>query len=297
MIVPRLVLGTARIAGGASESQAIDLIRCALDHGIAQIDTAPSYGLGTAEAVVGKAIRGRGGVAVATKLGSAQPSLPWLRTMMRRVKRTVAGPGTGAAALPRALVTSPTGNAFTAAAMEASLARSLDRLGRIDMLLLHDISAAELSDHVLSDLVRLSADAGAKPGYAIFARWNEEFDARFAAGMTAQCALDPRWLLADRTAPPARSLRLHSIGKTGLALAAENASFATGLEKAAMAISGSDRQTAQLAAIYALAATRLPDAHLLLTSSHRRRLDALLSAIAAIDAAGTRDEIAALFAG
>ena len=56
--------------GGADEDQAIDAIHAALDHGINLVDTAPIYGYGRSEEIVGRAIRGRREkVVLATKCG------------------------------------------------------------------------------------------------------------------------------------------------------------------------------------------------------------------------------------
>lgn len=56
--------------GGTDDAAAEDAIRAGLDAGITLIDTAPAYGLGHAEKVVGRAIRGRRDqVVLATKCG------------------------------------------------------------------------------------------------------------------------------------------------------------------------------------------------------------------------------------
>ena len=56
--------------GGADEQDSIKAIRKALDVGITLIDTAPAYGLGHSEEIVGKAIKGRRDeVILATKCG------------------------------------------------------------------------------------------------------------------------------------------------------------------------------------------------------------------------------------
>lgn len=293
MILSRLVLGTARIAGGAEEHGAVRLIRTALDAGITAIDTAPSYGVGTAEAAVGKAARGYPDVQIATKVGSAPPTFAWARTVLRRIKRSVAGNEPAYAHLPASAIAGQSGNDFSAEAMTASFERSLDRLGRIQGLLLHDISAVEVTRSVLASLEQLAADTGATPGYAGYAQWDIELDERFPRGMIAQCAPDPRWLLGAGQLPRHRGLRLHSIGKTGLALANMDLRFAEALGRASG--SNSDRRTAELAALYALAAVRIPHARLLITSSHLHRLEPLLQAVARIDADGSHEEIAAGF--
>jgi aryl-alcohol dehydrogenase-like predicted oxidoreductase len=72
--VSRIAIGTWAIGGwmwgGTDERQSIAAIRAALDHGVNVVDTAPVYGFGRSEEIVGKAIRGvRSNVIVATKVG------------------------------------------------------------------------------------------------------------------------------------------------------------------------------------------------------------------------------------
>jgi len=67
-------LGTWAIGGwawgGTNESDAIKAIHASLEEGITLIDTAPAYGLGLSEKIVGKAIAGRRDkVVIATKCG------------------------------------------------------------------------------------------------------------------------------------------------------------------------------------------------------------------------------------
>ena len=68
-------LGTAAIGGGDTFTgpdvdESIKAIRVAIDRGVTLIDTAPSYGWGHSEEVVGKAIKGRRDqVVIATKCG------------------------------------------------------------------------------------------------------------------------------------------------------------------------------------------------------------------------------------
>jgi aryl-alcohol dehydrogenase-like predicted oxidoreductase len=63
--VSRIALGTWAIGGwmwgGTDEKMAIDTIHAALDKGINLIDTAPVYGFGTSEEIVGKAVAAYGG--------------------------------------------------------------------------------------------------------------------------------------------------------------------------------------------------------------------------------------------
>jgi aryl-alcohol dehydrogenase-like predicted oxidoreductase len=69
-----LGLGTFAIGGwfwgGTDEKKSIEAIHASLDRGVTLIDTAPIYGFGLAEQIVGKALKGRrSGVILATKCG------------------------------------------------------------------------------------------------------------------------------------------------------------------------------------------------------------------------------------
>ena len=56
--------------GGADKNQSIKAIQKAIDYGITSIDTAPVYGFGESEKIVGKAIKGkRDKLQILTKYG------------------------------------------------------------------------------------------------------------------------------------------------------------------------------------------------------------------------------------
>jgi aryl-alcohol dehydrogenase-like predicted oxidoreductase len=74
--VSRVALGTWAIGGwmwgGTDEAESIKTIQGAIEHGISVIDTAPAYGFGRSEEIVGKALaegRLRSKVLIATKAG------------------------------------------------------------------------------------------------------------------------------------------------------------------------------------------------------------------------------------
>src|SRR2546430_16085052 len=74
--VSRVALGTWAIGGwmwgGTDEAESIATIRAAVDRGINLIDTAPVYGFGRSEEIVGKALSEghlRSRVLIATKAG------------------------------------------------------------------------------------------------------------------------------------------------------------------------------------------------------------------------------------
>jgi aryl-alcohol dehydrogenase-like predicted oxidoreductase len=84
--VSPIILGTWAIGGwmwgGSDEKQAIEAIQASIEQGINTLDTAPIYGMGHSEEIVGKAIKGkRQHVIIATKCGmrwdSPEGSDPW----------------------------------------------------------------------------------------------------------------------------------------------------------------------------------------------------------------------------
>ncbi|HZV66964.1 MAG TPA: aldo/keto reductase, partial [Telluria sp.] len=82
--VSRIGLGTWAIGGwmwgGSDEARSIDTIRGAVESGINLIDTAPVYGFGHSEEIVGKALVGiRDQVVIATKV-----ALEWPNEKVRR---------------------------------------------------------------------------------------------------------------------------------------------------------------------------------------------------------------------
>jgi aryl-alcohol dehydrogenase-like predicted oxidoreductase len=93
----RIGLGTWAIGGwmwgGSDEAQSIATIRSAVDRGITLIDTAPVYGFGQSEEIVGKALA-EGGlrdkVQIATKVGHAwNDGKPYRDSSPRRIRQEI----------------------------------------------------------------------------------------------------------------------------------------------------------------------------------------------------------------
>ncbi|HYD24889.1 MAG TPA: aldo/keto reductase [Croceibacterium sp.] len=295
----RLVFGCSRLAGGASARSSARLLGAALDSGVRAIDCAPSYGLGLAETVVGQVLRRRGaaGVTVIAKLGSRRDPRGWIKSWLREAKRRLrpAGPRSLAGFAPQAPVARYGRADFTPQALRESFAVARRRLGRIDLLLLHDCGPEELTPEVAAVAAGLARSAGARLGYANSAVFDPETEREFPPGSVAECAIDPRWLTGE-TAPPGRDdLILHSIVPTGEWLARTDPAFAAGLDAAAALIPAGDPATARIAALFALAAERVRGSRLVFASTDRRRLGALLGAFAAIDEAALGPRIAAAF--
>ncbi len=95
--VPRIGLGAWAIGGwlwgGSDERESIRTIHAAFDNGITLVDTAPIYGFGRSEEIVGKALSERGGrdkVIIATKAGLDWASGKVYRnSMAQRIKKEI----------------------------------------------------------------------------------------------------------------------------------------------------------------------------------------------------------------
>src|SRR6266851_4665163 len=95
LISSRIALGTWAIGGwmwgGTDEKECIRTIHAALDYGINLIDTAPIYGSGRSEEIVGEALRQHGDrekVMLATKVG-----LDWTNGKIERNSTFCRTPG------------------------------------------------------------------------------------------------------------------------------------------------------------------------------------------------------------
>lgn len=94
MTVPYLSLGCHNLTAGSSRARSERLVRSALDLGITRFDVAPSYGLGTAERMLGDALGARRtdpDIEITTKFGILPPRhgalKAWLREPVRLARR------------------------------------------------------------------------------------------------------------------------------------------------------------------------------------------------------------------
>src|SRR5215471_13689199 len=164
--VPRLGFGGGSLVGGPSRSHSIKLLETAFNCGIRHFDVAPFYGLGSAEDVLGEfASRHRGEITITTKFGIARP-LAWQRRVMQWARVVLRPVVSRAPALKRRLVrtlsnqTPPTRPKLEAADMLRSLDISLKALRseRIDVFLLHEADAGDLTDELILTLERAEQD-------------------------------------------------------------------------------------------------------------------------------------------
>jgi aryl-alcohol dehydrogenase-like predicted oxidoreductase len=138
-------VGTAPIGSGRDwpvwwgpqdEAESIRTIHTALDLGVNWVDTAPFYGWGRAEEIVGRALRGRDDVLVFTKCGTLPDA--------ERGDRMDLSP----------------------AAIRADVEASLRRLGRdrLDLLQLHDVDRATPIEDSWGEVQRLVAEGKVRHG-------------------------------------------------------------------------------------------------------------------------------------
>ena len=83
MTITKVGFGCARLMGGSQLRASTRLIEAALAAGIRHFDTAPAYGEGESEAVLGEVLSGVSGVTVATKIGIPRPELRSSRSPVR----------------------------------------------------------------------------------------------------------------------------------------------------------------------------------------------------------------------
>lgn len=139
------MLGTAGLTSVAGDRSSRAVVDTCLEHGLRSFDTAPLYGLGTAEALLGLALaQTKEQVFVTTKVGIARPSWSRSRAYARLLKRSLSRAIVNEL-LPKAQFMSfaderlPRG-CFRSEEIERSLDLSLCRLKRssIDTILLHE---------------------------------------------------------------------------------------------------------------------------------------------------------------
>jgi len=159
----RIGFGCAYINGGFERRRGLRLIGTAFENGITHFDTAPMYGGGFSENVVGEAFLGkRQQVTIATKVGIARPAYSLKRQMIRlaatpvrRLLPALSHQVAGSAQRDRVINTN-----FTVPFVQASVEESLRRLRTdyVDILLLHEARIADISEELLALLARFKAE-------------------------------------------------------------------------------------------------------------------------------------------
>lgn len=147
--------GTTSLLGLESEAARQRLLAEAFESGITHFDTAPYYGYGEAEKVLGNFIKDRRDcVTITTKFGIQPPRLAGAGSVAGAVKRLVKNLGPVRKLLALQAGKMVQRGAFSAADAEKSLETSLRSLqtDHIDIYLLHEAGLSDTSDELLAFL-------------------------------------------------------------------------------------------------------------------------------------------------
>ena len=173
-ITTRLGFGCSNLMGATNRRDSLRLLEAAFDAGIRHFDVAPRYGYGEAESCLGEFLQHhRGQITIATKYGTLPPK----KSALIRIGRSVASPivkhlpslKQRLAKTADAATRNPIRPTFTAAQAQASLHSSLTalRTDHIDLWLLHEASASDLTDDALLTLLQSEVKNGTIGSFGI----------------------------------------------------------------------------------------------------------------------------------
>jgi len=182
-------IGGAYLTEGLIRGADQAVIDAAFEAGARHFDTAPPYGMGTSESVLGRALKGRRDqVTITTKVGLPRPNA----SFAKRAVRSVLSPVRSAIAGIRPRRAAPDGGArargdFSISAVERSLEESLRRLqtDHVDIYLLHEVQPGDVTPELLDLLAKMKREGKAAniglattPGdsAAIMAEFPQQFD-------------------------------------------------------------------------------------------------------------------------
>jgi aryl-alcohol dehydrogenase-like predicted oxidoreductase len=149
--------GCGRLVARSNIRQSEKLIETALDLGIRYFDVAPSYGMGTAEEVIGEVIGAAKDVTITTKIGVPRPRYSASASLLRRFVKPLLNRQPSVRRVVKQLYARSHETKgerprydFSTEAIRISLEESLERLGResVDVLLAHEPHPSDLRDEV-----------------------------------------------------------------------------------------------------------------------------------------------------
>ena len=216
----RLGFGCGSVMGVLGRQDSLRMLETAFDAGIRHFDVAPAYGYGEAEGCLGQFLaRHRGRCTVATKFGIPPASGRSLKGVARRLARPLvkAMPSlqsrfAGVAARVAHIDTHVPGPnpIFTAENARRSVEESLRLLGveRIDLLLLHEARAMDLSDDRLLRLLEDLVAAGVVGAFGVGSEGSKIPE--LLRQKPAYCqVLQYEWSVLDPLIPDGEAFRLH----------------------------------------------------------------------------------------
>ncbi len=158
--IKRVVFGTAGLTSLPSYGQALRLLEAAAHCGITHFDTAPLYGKGYAEWILGRHLaRTRSNAMVTSKFGLGYTGSirihPFIAMPLNKLRKQIGGKG--GIEVPNTDVSRiPSYREISLDQVRASLQATLDRIGRkrVDVYLLHEGLPSFLDSQALSYLLR-----------------------------------------------------------------------------------------------------------------------------------------------
>ncbi|MFL5562509.1 MAG: aldo/keto reductase [Gemmatimonadaceae bacterium] len=225
-----LGVGLATLMREPSRSRQLALLEAAYEAGYRHFDVAPSYGLGTAESVVGAFLRRRhDGISVGTKVGiRARGNAGLMRSLQRParalLRRFPALRGRATQAVGSAVHVPPD---FSIPFCDRSLDASLRALGveHLDILLLHEPTPAALADGQAVDWIQEQRRRGRVRATGI---------ASSAAAAAAILAAHPRAFDVAQMPSSVLAPTVASLGELTPALVVTHGVIATPLARAKM---------------------------------------------------------------
>jgi D-threo-aldose 1-dehydrogenase len=152
----RIGFGCSHVTGGFEARSNVRLLRTAYDLGVRHFDTAPLYGHGTSEDVLGTAFRGdRHKITIATKVGIPHGELSHRKQIVRLAASPIRrwAPQLSKLAV-RQMYPTPPRTDFSIPFVQGSLEKSLVKLKTdyVDILVLHEVRRDDITDELLSAL-------------------------------------------------------------------------------------------------------------------------------------------------
>jgi hypothetical protein len=269
-VASRLGLGCARLRAGIEFRESQRIIEAALKVGINYFDTAPMYGEGRSEGILGTTLKGLGeSIQICSKAGFRRPNPNLYKSALRAMAKRFAGPVVKL--LPsKAVYSENIHGEFQAEDVRRSVIESLGFLERnyLDYLLLHEPRITD-PDEAIRNLLRELKDSGLVRHIGVGTGGGASSLPRY--GEVTQCVYEPNAL---KSFGGGRSLVVH-----GVLRKFSNVSFVDYMARdrvnRIIRDLGIDRMFIARypgAFLLSLVAVSLPDARILISTQRHQRL-------------------------
>jgi aryl-alcohol dehydrogenase-like predicted oxidoreductase len=201
--------------GAMGRKKSVAMLEAAFDAGIRHFDVAPMYGFGQAESCVGEFLqRHRADVTVTTKYGippaKNQGLIGVARSIARPLVKALPGLKRGLSSVAGKAAGQVEKASFTAGQARESLERSLLELrtDRIDVWLLHEVTAEDLRDDELLQFLEESVAAGTIGTFGVGSE-RDKIAALLAARPEYCRTVQFEWSVMDAPVTAMTSFRIH----------------------------------------------------------------------------------------